>query len=155
MTFVVPFPRFSGQEFWVIRFGGNRKVEGVFTYDEPEIIRFPGQIQPSKSTQNIKTAFGEDVSGNIYITTPLEYPLFIDTKEHENDYIFYRNSFWKVESSIQYDRIVGHNEARASIITNPEEDLTEYAPYYLQVNDDGDVLIDGNCDRIIFGLSDC
>lgn len=140
LSFAIPFPRFSGQRFWVARFGKRTLTDGVYVFPEPEVMQFPGRIQPISDLKNIKSQFGESVVAAIEMSTPQEYEFQIETKTTENDYIIYRNQAWKVETAIVYDSLIPHNEAVATLVTNPGEDLEPLLPVFLGLEDGVNVL---------------
>ena len=117
IPFAVPFPYFSGQQIIVIRPEKKKVVDGLITVDGYQLLAIPGRIQPITDLRNLKSNFGNDVSAGVKISTPQNYPIYIETAEQENDYIFYRDKFWKVEQSLEYDNIMPHNEATATLLT--------------------------------------
>ena len=123
LAFAIPFPRFSGSKFKVVRFQSRFLENGIYRFSQPSVLDFPGRIQPSTDIKNLKSQYGETVSAGIEVATPVKYELQIETKTTENDYIIYRNSIWKVERSIRYDQLIPHNEAVATLVTNPGTDL--------------------------------
>ena len=127
----VAFPRFSGSKFWVLRYGEAVLTDGLYTYPEPTTLQFPGRIEPIRDLTSVKNLFGEEIQGAIDVKTPPGYEVNIATKNVENDFIFYRKDFWKVEQSITYDSLIPHNEALATLVTNPGEDKKKFIPMFL------------------------
>ena len=135
--FNIPF--FSGQEITVIRYGPGGEVKGQIVAPTPRWLVIPGQIQPSSDLRNIQRKFGEDVQAAIYLSTPKNYPLTIQTDSKQADIVLYRGQLWKVEESILYDQLIPHNEATAALLDHPPEELTAFLPGRL-VTQSGDGL---------------
>ena len=151
--FPIPFPRFSGHEFWLLRHQAPTFVDGVATYKEPELLRYVGRIQPIRDLKNAKSKFGQDVEAAIDIKTPHNFPILIQTKNSEGDYIFYRDNVWKVEEAIEYDNLIPHYEGTATLVEHPAPDKTAHLPHYIDVQ--GKVLVNGKYQKIMIGLTDC
>ena len=150
-TSLIPFSHFSGDEYWALRYKKPEPVDGIFNWGEPQILRFTGRIQPISDLRNIRHNFGESVQAAIQISGPPASALHIEERDNENDYVYFRSQFWKVETSILYDRLLPHSEAQATLLTNPGEDKLKYAAFNLRVGAPGELLRVGE-DRLVLGL---
>ena len=128
--FNIPF--FSGQRIAILRYGNQKVINGLVS-SAPRWEFIAGQVQPSSDLRNIKSKYGEHVSAAIYVTTPKNFPLSVTKAGGSGGYIggdviLFRGQFWKIETSIPYDRLIPHHEATATLIDHPPKELSKFLP---------------------------
>ena len=125
MLSVNPFSRFSGQSYVVIRYAKELEKDGIFISPGVQVLLFPGRIHTNSLRRNPKDKLGERMQEGLYLSSPYEYQVNVETKEVEADWVFYLGNFYRVEESQQYHVYIRHCQARASLVTHPPESLLE------------------------------